>query len=70
MYNTQWKIFPWEFPQLRLSELIENSVGLPATTSKGNSPSKNTCEFCKEKFVAFQCNIPSKFLELKVFNNP
>jgi len=32
-----------EFPQLRLSELIENSVGLPATTSQGNAPSQNTC---------------------------
>jgi len=25
-----------------LSELIENSVGLPATTSKGNAPSQST----------------------------
>ena len=41
-YNTQWQIFPREFPQLRLSELIENSVGLPAATSKGNTPSQNT----------------------------
>jgi len=42
-YNIQWKIFPLEFPQLRLTELIENSVGLPATTSKGNTTSQNTC---------------------------
>ena len=35
--------FPTGVPQLRLSELIENSVGLPATTSKGNAPSQNTC---------------------------
>ncbi len=42
-YNTQWQIFPQEFPQLRLSELIEYSVGLPAATSKGNTRSQNTC---------------------------
>ncbi len=40
-YNTQWQIFPREFPQLRLSELIEYSVGLPAATLKGNTPSQN-----------------------------
>jgi hypothetical protein len=40
--NTQWQIFPREFTQLRLSELIEYSVGLPAATSKGNSPSQST----------------------------
>jgi len=34
--------FPKGVPQLRLSELIEDLVGLPATTSKGNAPSKNT----------------------------
>ncbi len=27
---------------LRLSELIENSVGLPAATSKGNTPTQYT----------------------------
>jgi hypothetical protein len=41
-YNTQWKIFSLEFLQLWLSQLIENSVGLPATTSKGNAPLQNT----------------------------
>ncbi len=37
--NTQWEIFPL----LRLSELIEYSVGLSAATSKGNTPLQNAC---------------------------
>ncbi len=41
-HNTRWEIFPQEFPHLRLSELIENSVALPATSSKGNTPSQKT----------------------------
>jgi hypothetical protein len=39
-YNTQWQIFPREYPQWRNSELIEYSVGLPAATLKGNTPSQ------------------------------
>jgi len=34
--------FPTGVSQLRLTEFIENSVGLPATTLKGNAPSQNT----------------------------
>ncbi len=36
-------IFPTGVPQLRLSEVIEYSVGLSAATSRGNTPLQNTC---------------------------
>ncbi len=46
-YKIQWKIFPREFTQLSLSELIENSVGLCAQPQRVTLPSS------KNQFMMF-----------------
>jgi hypothetical protein len=57
-YKTQLQIFPWEFSLLRLSELIENSVGLPAATLKGKLPCK-TLIFLLLSFAALVSSQPT-----------